>query len=333
MSAGQHHRGLTGVAGFPPHGRQQQWATSHGFAGPLRLGAAHKEAPPVVDQRYVARGHLAAQQVLRHKSAPAPWALEFVNGVLPIGPLPIQTGQAHQIPIRIGHQQGIFIGLGRRYFQPQRFGTIGEFSFRSWYPPPPHDHPSLPAPARQGQRLLPGLPTLTAIFPTALPAEWFDQLSAAAALPQSKEIRLEMLRALAVGHEVLEAKAAIPAQQPGPLGRREWLPPRPKSRADRSSDRQGSCSGRRTGKIGLESGKSRCGIIPGCECLTFQDKAPPPRPRERNGPATVLICFFRSATPGLIRASLRSRPSRAAALPTGAWWACDRSTRPAAPTR
>jgi hypothetical protein len=42
-----------------------------------------------------------------------------------------------------------------------------------------------------------------------------------------------MLWALAVGHEVLVAKAAIPAQQPGALGRRELLPPLPKSLAHR----------------------------------------------------------------------------------------------------
>src|SRR6476661_6770736 len=47
----------------------------------LRIGEAHEQAPPVVDQRHTARQQPAAFEIMRGEAAPAPLVLQLVRAV------------------------------------------------------------------------------------------------------------------------------------------------------------------------------------------------------------------------------------------------------------
>src|SRR3954453_15278612 len=57
----------------------------------LRIGQAHEQAPPVVDQRHTARQQPAAFEIMRGEAAPAPLVLQLVERVLAVSPIAVQT--------------------------------------------------------------------------------------------------------------------------------------------------------------------------------------------------------------------------------------------------
>src|SRR2546425_1153890 len=69
----------------------------NGFPPFALISQAHKQAPPIEDQRDVPGGDLATQQVLGHKASPAPLVLEFVEVVLHIRPISIKLREAQNL--------------------------------------------------------------------------------------------------------------------------------------------------------------------------------------------------------------------------------------------
>ena len=73
-----------------------------------RLGHAHEQVPPIVDQRHVSCGQLAACQILRREPAPPPLVLQFVECILAICAIAIERALRHYLVIERGDQRGIF---------------------------------------------------------------------------------------------------------------------------------------------------------------------------------------------------------------------------------
>jgi len=77
----------------------------------LRIGEAHEQAPPVVDQRHTARQQPAAFEIMRGEAAPAPLVLQLVERVLAVCPIAIQLTEGQDLAVERGHQRGVFPDL------------------------------------------------------------------------------------------------------------------------------------------------------------------------------------------------------------------------------
>ena len=88
---GQRDRGLARMLGASADRGHQPGSAGHGFEPGFGVGQAHKQAPPVVDHGHRARRQLAAMQIVRGEATPAPLVLEFVEGVLRVGPVTVVT--------------------------------------------------------------------------------------------------------------------------------------------------------------------------------------------------------------------------------------------------
>src|SRR5437763_10819959 len=63
----------------------------------LRIGQAHKQAPPVVNETNATGEQPAALQVLRRETTPAPVVLQFIKSILAIRPVTIQLAQSQNL--------------------------------------------------------------------------------------------------------------------------------------------------------------------------------------------------------------------------------------------
>jgi len=77
----------------------------------LRIGEAHEQAPPVVDQRHTARQQPAAFEIMGGEAAPAPLVLQLVERVLAVCPIAIQLTECQDLAGERGHQGGVFPDL------------------------------------------------------------------------------------------------------------------------------------------------------------------------------------------------------------------------------
>ena len=88
VRAGKAQRYLSTTLDHPPYRAEQQRPARQRLSRLFWLGAAHKEVPAIINQCHAARRDLAAQQVLRPETAPAPLVLRLVIHV------PISRGHA-----------------------------------------------------------------------------------------------------------------------------------------------------------------------------------------------------------------------------------------------
>src|SRR5207237_10211811 len=74
---GQRH--LACMVGSPRQGGEQERPAGYRLTMMLRIGEAHEQAPPVVDQRHTARQQPAAFEIMRGDAAPAPLVIKLVK--------------------------------------------------------------------------------------------------------------------------------------------------------------------------------------------------------------------------------------------------------------
>src|SRR5438309_6485636 len=77
----------------------------------LRIGQAHKQAPPVVNETNATGEQPAALQVLGRETTPAPVVLQFIKSILAIRPVTIQLAQSQNLADQRGHQSSVFPNL------------------------------------------------------------------------------------------------------------------------------------------------------------------------------------------------------------------------------
>src|SRR5437763_7673299 len=106
---GQRH--LACMVGSPRQGGEQERPAGYRLTMMLRIGEAHEQAPPVVDQRYTARQQPAAFEIMRGEAAPAPLVLQLVKRILAVGPIAIQLTERQDLAVERGHQRGVFPDL------------------------------------------------------------------------------------------------------------------------------------------------------------------------------------------------------------------------------
>lgn len=97
------------MGGRTSHRGHQPGPAGHRFKAGFRIGQAHEQAPPVVDQCHRACRQLAAVQVMGGEATPAPLVLELVEGVLRIGPIPVELAQREDFVIEVGDQHGVLV--------------------------------------------------------------------------------------------------------------------------------------------------------------------------------------------------------------------------------
>src|SRR5207245_3736108 len=90
---------------------EQQSPTGYRLTMMLRIGEAHKHAPPVVDQRHTARQQPAAFEIMRGEAAPTPLVLQLVERVLAVCPIAVQLTERQDLAAERGHQRGVFPDL------------------------------------------------------------------------------------------------------------------------------------------------------------------------------------------------------------------------------
>src|SRR6187399_3007093 len=122
----------------------------------LRIGEAHEQAPPVVDQRHTARQQPAAFEIMRGETAPAPLVLQLVEGVLAVCPIAIQLTERQDLAVERGHQRGVFPDLAIRpdlgKAEPRLSGIAAiDDCQRTFQLAAQQNDPPLPAPTFQPQ--------------------------------------------------------------------------------------------------------------------------------------------------------------------------------------
>src|SRR5450759_4952646 len=75
VQGGDGEMDLTSVSGELPNTREQERAAGDRLQACLGMSQAHKQAPPIVGQRYCHGSELATLQVMGGKAAPAPLVL------------------------------------------------------------------------------------------------------------------------------------------------------------------------------------------------------------------------------------------------------------------
>src|ERR1700730_10479911 len=122
----------------------------------LRIGEAHKQAPPVVDQRHTARQQPAAFEIMRGEAAPTPLVLQLVERVLAVCPIAIQLTEGQDLAVERGHQRGVFPDLPIRpdpgKAEPRLSGgAVIDDRQRTLQLTPPQNYPPPPAPTLHPQ--------------------------------------------------------------------------------------------------------------------------------------------------------------------------------------
>src|SRR3984893_2460485 len=80
VRAADRQRHLARMVGSPRQGGEREKPAGYRLTMMLRIGEAHEQAPPVVDQRHTARQQPAAFEIMRGETAPAPLVLQLVEG-------------------------------------------------------------------------------------------------------------------------------------------------------------------------------------------------------------------------------------------------------------
>ena len=207
--------------------------TAHSQSGRLvtasrrRCGSAHKEAPPVVNQRPVARRHLAARLVLGYEPTLAPLVLPLVIHVRRVGPLSLQVRDAQKFFVHAGHHNWVFILGGRTAFRQQwPAQLVCGGRLRSPFPlAAQHRHATFDGPTGELQLPFRAFPSVDGGLPPALRLRICTLLFDARALAQSEEIPL--LTRFAFGQLALVSVAGVPAYQPRAALRRQAVPDAP----------------------------------------------------------------------------------------------------------
>lgn len=101
MLAGERDRGLAGMLGAPADRGHQPGPTGDGLESGFGVGQAHKQTPPVVDQRHGTRRQLATMQIVRGEAAPAPLVLELVEGVLGVGAVAVELAEREDFVVQV----------------------------------------------------------------------------------------------------------------------------------------------------------------------------------------------------------------------------------------
>src|SRR5271168_4526274 len=102
VRAADRQRHLAGMVCSSRQGGEQKRPAGYRFTMMLRIGEAHEQAPPVVDQRHTARQQPAAFEIMRGEAAPAPLVLQFVERVLAVCPIAIQLTKRQDLAVERG---------------------------------------------------------------------------------------------------------------------------------------------------------------------------------------------------------------------------------------
>src|SRR5260370_14245099 len=134
----------------------------------LRIGEAHEQAPPVVDQRHPARKKPAAFEIMRGEAAPTPLVLQLVERVLAVSPIAVQLTERQDLAVERGHQCSVFPDLPIRpdfgKAEPRLNGVaVIDNRQRTFQLTPQQNDPPASAPTFQPQTGLVALPSLTRI--------------------------------------------------------------------------------------------------------------------------------------------------------------------------
>src|SRR5437868_14685921 len=173
VRAADRQRHLARMVGSPRQSGEQERPAGYRLTMMLRIGEAHEQAPPVVDQRYTARQQPAAFEIMRGEAAPAPLVLQLVERILAVGPIAIQLTERQDLAAERGHQRGVPPALpirpDRGKAEPRLTGVaVIDDRQRTFQLAPQQNDPPLPAPTFQPQTGLVALPALAGIRPVRL---------------------------------------------------------------------------------------------------------------------------------------------------------------------
>ena len=127
MRAADRQPHLAGMVGSPRQGGEQERPAGYRLTMMLRIGKAHEQAPPVVDQRHTARQQPAAFEIMRGEAAPAPLVLQFVECVLAVCPIAIQLTERQDLAVERGHQtrtNNMSVGHAMKPMSEAHFATL-----------------------------------------------------------------------------------------------------------------------------------------------------------------------------------------------------------------
>src|SRR5438477_10169459 len=100
----------------------------------LRIGKAHEQAPPIVDQRHTARQQPAAFEIMRGEAAPTPLVLQLVERVLAVCPIAVQLTERQDLAVERGHQRSVFrTGLDWTHKYPPIAAAVASLGARQAY--------------------------------------------------------------------------------------------------------------------------------------------------------------------------------------------------------
>ena len=114
MHAGDEHVALARVLGLSAHRGEHEWTGADRLKPLARVGRAHVQAPPVVDQRVVPCHQRRAFELFAGEPGPTPLILQFIETVLAISPIPVQLGDAQEAEAfapKACHQHHVFVEL------------------------------------------------------------------------------------------------------------------------------------------------------------------------------------------------------------------------------
>src|SRR5260370_18424977 len=168
---GQSH--LARMVGSPRQSGEQERQAGYRLTMMLRIGQAHEQAPPVVDQRHTARQQPAAFEIMRGEAAPTPLVLQLVERVLAVCPIAVQLTERHDLAVERGHQCSVFPDLPVRpdlgKAEPLLSGVaVIDNRQRTFQLTPQQNDPPRPAPTFHPQTRPVALPALTGPRPVTL---------------------------------------------------------------------------------------------------------------------------------------------------------------------
>ncbi len=96
------------------NGGQRQAPAGDRFQMFIRFGEAHKQVPPVVDERDEASHELAAGETAGGKASPAPLVLQLIEGIFAIGAIAVELGGRQNLLVEGSNEHAVFIGKRAR---------------------------------------------------------------------------------------------------------------------------------------------------------------------------------------------------------------------------
>src|SRR3981189_1221252 len=111
VRAADRQRHLARMVSSPRQSGEQERPAGYRLTMMLRIGEAHEQAPPVVNQRNTARQQPAALEIMRGEATPAPLVLQLVERVLAVCPIAVQLTERQDLAVERGHQRSVFPDL------------------------------------------------------------------------------------------------------------------------------------------------------------------------------------------------------------------------------